>query len=376
MRLPQALMNRAIKPLAGFGLAMSLLFATPGFSAEEKVLNVYNWSDYIDESVIKDFTKKTGIKVNYDVFDSNELLETKLLAGSSGYDLVVPSAAFLQRQIKAGVFEKLDKSKLPNLKNVWDVIAERTEVYDKDLAHSTNYLWGTTGIGYVKEKIDKIMKDAPVDSWELVLNPEIASKFADCGIHWLDSPVEVLPQVLKYMGKETDTTKLTKEDLAAAEAVINKVRPYIKKFHSSEYISALANGDICIAIGWSGDIFQAQTRAAEAKNGVTVEYSIPKEGTQMWFDMLAIPVDAKHKEEAYAFINYLLEPEVIAKVSNYVAYANGNKASQEFIDKAILENPSIYPTDEVMKGLFTVLAYDGKIQRMVNRTWTRLKSGK
>ncbi|MEZ5479156.1 MAG: polyamine ABC transporter substrate-binding protein [Thiolinea sp.] len=355
-------------------LSVALCGAVPAVHAEEKVLNVYNWSDYIDETVIADFEEKTGIKINYDVFDSNEILETKLLAGSSGYDLVVPSAHFLSRQIKAGVFQPLDKEKLPNLKNAWDVILERTAIYDEGNAHSVNYLWGTTGIGYVEEKVKEVLgEDAPLDSWDLVFKPEYAEKLAKCGIHWLDAPTEMIPAMEKYLG--LDPAKTDADALAKVEELALKVRPYIQKFHSSEYIGALANGDICVAIGWSGDVFQAQSRAEENETGMTVNYVIPKEAAQMWFDMLTIPVDAKHVDEAHQFINYLLEPEVIAKISNYVAYANGNKASQEFIDKEILENPAIYPTPEVMERLFTTKAYEGKLQRLVTRTWTKIKSG-
>lgn len=357
------------------GLALSCTLGMSVVAAEDdKVLNVYNWSDYIDDSVLEEFTKKTGIKVNYDVFDSNELLETKLLAGSSGYDVVVPSAHFLSRQIQAGVFQKLDKDKIPNLKNMWDVIEERTAIYDEGNAHSVNYLWGTTGIGYVEEKVKEALgEDAPVDSWELIFNPKYTEKLGECGIHWLDAPTEMIPALEKYLG--LDPAKTDKESLAKVEELAMKVRPHIQKFHSSEYIGGLANGDICVAVGWSGDVFQAQARAEENKTGMTVKYSVPKEASQMWFDMLVIPDDAKHVEEAHQFINFLMEPENIAKVSNYVAYANGNKASQPLLDKEIMDNPAIYPTEEVLERLYTTKAYEGKLQRLVTRTWTKIKSG-
>ncbi len=356
---------------AAVALAASL--AAPLANAEERTLNVYNWSDYVDDSVLKEFTEKTGIKVNYDVFDSNEVLETKLLAGSSGYDLVVPSAQFLARQIEAGVFQKLDKTKLPNLTHAWDVVTNRTATYDPDNAHSVNYLWGTTGIGYSEEKVKKLLPDAPVNSWDMVFKPEVASKLAECGIYMMDSPSEVIPSAMKYLGlSEKDVTA---DNLKKVEEMFAKVRPYIKKFHSSEYISALANGDICVAVGYSGDMFQAKSRAEEAKNGITIQYAIPKEGAQMWFDQMAIPVDAKHVAEAHEFINFVMEPKNIAKISNFVAYANGNKASQEFVDKALLENPAVYPTEDVLKGLYTMQPWDSKTQRLVNRSWTTIKSG-
>lgn len=354
-------------------IATALTLSAPLANAADRTLNVYNWSDYIDNDVLKEFTDKTGIKVNYDVFDTNELLETKLLAGSSGYDLVVPSANFLGRQIEAGVFQKLDKSKIPNLSNAWDMINERIAAYDPGNEYSVNYLWGTIGLGYSEEKVKKLVPDAPVDSWDLVFKPEVASKLAECGIYVLDSPSEIIPPALKYLG--LDPKDLSADNLKKAEELLIKVRPYIKKFHSSEYITALANGDICVAVGYSGDIFQAESRAAEAKNGITVKYSVPKEGSLMWFDQMAIPKDAKNVAEAHEFINFVMDPKIMARISDAVSYANGNKASQEFIKKEITSNPAIYPTDDVLKNLFTMLPFDTKTQRLVNRTWTTVKSG-
>jgi len=366
--------SNILKSVSISSIAFSFALLSQFANAEDRVVNVYNWSDYIDESVLADFTKETGIKVNYDVFDSNELLETKLLTGASGFDVVVPSASFAARQIEAGAFEKLDKSKLPNLKHVWGKIAQSTDVYDPDNKYTTNYLWGTTGIGYVDEKVKALLPDAPVDSWDLVFDPKNAEKLAECGIHWLDAPVEIFPAVFNYLGMKPGD--FSKENIEKAEALISKVRPFIKKFHSSEYISALANGDICVAVGWSGDVLQARDRAKEAKNGNTVVYTIPKEGALMWFDQMAIPADAKNKDEAYEFINFILRPEVIAKASNYVSYANGNIDSQKLLDESVLKDTAIYPDTETMKGLFAILNPAPKQQRVVNRSWTRIKSGK
>ena len=340
---------------------------------EDKVVNVYNWSDYIDDQVLKDFEAETGIKVVYDVFDSNDVLETKLLAGGSGYDVVVPSATFLARQIQAGVFQKLDKAKLTNWGNLWDVVLDRTAVYDPGNQHAVDYMWGTTGIGYNVKMVSERMADAPVNSWDLVFKPEIAAKFADCGIYMLDASDEILPTALSYIGENPDSKDPAV--IAKAEAVMMAIRPYVRKFHSSEYIDALANGDICIAVGWSGDVFQAAARAAEANNGVEVSYSAPKEGAFMWFDMMAIPADAPHPDNAHTFINYIMRAEVVAKASNYVQYANGNKASQALLDKAVIDNPSIYPTAETMSKLFTTTPYDATSQRELTRIWTRVKSG-
>ena len=341
--------------------------------AEDRVVNVYNWSDYIDNSVLEEFTKETGIKVVYDVFDSNETLENKLLAGGSGYDVVVPSAHFLERQIQAGVFQKLDKSKLPNLSNMWDVINQRTAAYDPGNDYAVDYMWGTTGIGYNVKKLKEITgSDAP-PTWATLFDPKNAEKFKACGIYMLDAPTEVLPSVLAYLGLDPTSHKL--DDIQKAGDTLAQVRPFVRKFHSSEYINALANGDICLALGWSGDVFQARNRAKDAKAGVEVGYVIPDQGAQMWFDMMAIPADAPHAAEAHEFINFMMKPEVIAKVSNVVFYANGNKASQQFIDKAILDDKAIYPSDDVMKELFTVTPYDQKTQRQVTRLWTKIVSG-
>jgi putrescine transport system substrate-binding protein len=357
-------------PIAGsIALATALIAGV----ASAKEVRIYNWSDYIDEEVLKDFEKETGIKPIYDVFDSNELLETKLLAGGSGYDVVVPTGPFLARQISASVFQKLDKSKLPNLKNAWPLIQERTALYDPGNDYSINYMWGTTGIGYNEAKIKERMPDAPVNSWDLIFKPEIVSKFKDCGIFLLDAPDDIIPVALLYLG--LDPNSKDPADLDKAGDLLSKIRPNIQKFHSSEFINALANGDICIAVGYSGDILQARDRAEEAKNGVTIGYHIPKEGAQMWFDQLAIPADAKNVAEAHEFLNYLMEPEVIAKATNYVYYANGNKASQEFIDEEIVDDPAIYPDEETLANLFTVQPYDQRTQRLLTRSWTKIVTG-
>ncbi len=340
---------------------------------EAGVVHVYNWSDYIDEEILKDFEKETGIKVVYDVFDSNDILETKLLAGGTGYDVVVPSGTFLARQIQAGVFQKLDKSKLTNATHMWEDIAQRVEKFDPGNSHSINYMWGTTGFGYVEEKIKAIDPDAPVDSWDMIFNPEYAAKFAECGIHMLDASDEMIPAALNYIGEDPDSHD--KDVIAKAEAVLAAIRPYIQKFHSSEYINGLANGDICLAVGWSGDVLQARDRAAEADSGVTVNYVIPKEGALMWFDQMAIPADAPHPENAHKFIDFIMRPEVIAKASNYVYYANGNKDSQPMLEEDVIGDPAVYPDDETMAKLYTTTPYDPRSQRTVTRLWTKVKSG-
>lgn len=354
-------------------VSASLALLTSSAVAADRVVNVLNWSDYIDESILADFTKETGIKVVYDVFDSNEILETKLLAGGSGYDVVVPSGTFLSRQISAGVFQKLDQSKLPHIKNMWDDILKRTASYDPGNAYSINYMWGTTGIGYNIGKVKEALGDVPVDSWSMIFDPDILAKLKGCGVHMLDAPTEMIPAALNFLGKNPDSRD--RADLAAAAEVLNKVRPSIQKFHSSEYINALANGDICIAVGWSGDVFQARDRADEAKNGVEIGYAIPKEGALMWFDQMAIPADAKHVEEAHIFLDYIMRADVIAKATNYVYYANGNKASQPMLEKDIIEDPAVYPDKVTAAKLYTLTPYDPKTTRVITRSWTKIKTG-
>ena len=353
-------------------LASALALGSVAATAEE--VRVYNWSDYIDESLLQKFEDETGLDLVYDVFDSNELLETKMLAGGSGYDVVVPTGTFLQRQIAAGAFQELDKSKLPNLDNMWDVISDRTAKYDPENAHAINYMWGTTGIGVNVGKVKEALgEDAPMDSWDLVFKPENMEKLAGCGVHFLDAPTEMIPAALNYIGEDPDSHD--PDVIAKAEEVFMPIRPYIQKFHSSEYINALANGDICVAVGWSGDVLQARDRAAEADNGVEVAYFAPNEGAQMWFDMMAIPVDAPNPEGAHTFLNFIMDPENMASASNYVYYANGNKASQEFLEEDVIGDPAIYPTEEAMNRTYTTTPYPAKVQRVVTRLWTKIKSG-
>lgn len=352
----------------------------PAPAETAKVLNVYNWSDYIAEDTIANFEKETGIKVTYDVFDSNEVLEAKLMAGNTGYDLVVPSLTFLSRQIQAGVFLPLDKSRFKNYANLDPAFMALLAQNDTDNAHSIPYLWGTTGIGYNVEKVKEALgEDAPTDSWALVLEPGNLAKLKGCGVAFLDTPSEIIPPVLRYLGEEPNSF-----DEAVIQKAVDRLaelRPSITYFHSSQYINDLANGDICVAVGWSGDIIQAQTRAAEAaeanpdKAAVDIRYYIPKEGAPMWFDMLAIPKDAKNIDNAYLFLDYLMRPEVMAGIQNYVAYASANQAALPMVNKEILDDPGIYPTEEAKKGLFTLAVLPPEVDRLFTRHWTTLKTG-
>jgi putrescine transport system substrate-binding protein len=349
--------------------------ATPAAKTDaEKILNVYNWSDYIDDAVIKEFEAEYGIHVNYDVFDSNEVAETKLLAGNTGYDIIVPSANFLERQITAGVFQPLDTTLLPNLKNLDPDITQRVALHDPGNRYSVNYLWGTSGVGYNVEMVKQRMPDAPVDSWQIFYDPAVVAKFADCGVAILDAPSEVVGTVLIYLGKEANSEDPA--DLQAAEDVLMKIRPSIRYVNSSKYIDDLANGEICLALGWVGDVLQARDRAEEAGKGITISYSLPREGAIMFFDMLAIPKDAKHPLNAHLFIDFLLRPDVAARNSSYVNYANSNLASYELVDEAVRSDPSIYPSAEVKARLVPDLAETPEFTRLLTRSWTRFKTGR
>jgi len=337
-------------------------------------VHIYNWSDYIGETTLADFQKETGIKPVYDVFDSNETLEGKLLAGRTGYDVVVPSNHFLGKQIKAGAFQKLDRSQLPNYSNLDPVLLKRLEQNDPGNQYAVPYLWGTNGIGYNVEKVKAVLGIDKIDSWSVLFEPENIKKLHSCGVAFLDSADEMMPTVLNYMGLNANSTN--PKDYAKATDKLLAVRPYVTYFHSSKYIGDLANGDICVAIGFSGDIFQAKHRAEEAKKGVNIAYSIPKEGGALWFDMLAIPKDSSNVKEAHAFINYLLKPEVIAQVSDYVGYANPNPGSDKLMEQSIRTDEAVYPPQAVLDKTYVSIELPPNIQRLMTRSWTKVKSGK
>jgi len=359
--------------ILGAAVVAGIASARPA-TGTERFVNVYNWSEYIDPAVLDEFTHETGIKVRYDTFESSDTLDAKLLAGSSGYDVVVPTGYFLPHQIAAGVYLKLDKSKLPNLVNVWPKIADRMAVYDPGNQYAVNYMWGTTGIGFNARKVREILgPDAVIDSWADVFEPDKIARFNDCGIYLLDSSDDVLPAALHYL--RLDPSSSDAQELEKATELVMRIRPYVRKFDTSEYLNELAAGEICFTVGFSGDIKQAQKRATEANSGIEIGYSIPKEGAQMWFDNLAIPNGAPDVAEAYEFINFLLKPEVAAQNTNFVTYANGNLASQQFIKKLILDDPTIYPDAVTMTRLYTIAAHDQKTERLVNRLWTRIRTG-
>jgi putrescine transport system substrate-binding protein len=339
-----------------------------------KELHIYNWSDYIDPQILKDFTAKTGIKVTYDTFDSNEVQETKVLTGNTGYDIVTPSNNNLVRYIAAKAVQPIDASKLPNHKNLWPELLARMEPFDPGGKYDVPYMWGTVGLGYNVAALKQRLPGVTIDSWKIAFDPATLAKLKDCGVYFLDAPEDMFAAVLQYLGK--DPNSHDPKDYAEAEALLAKLRPYVKKFHSSENINALANGDICLAVGYSGDMLQAKSRAAEAKHGVELAYVIPKEGTQVWFDTFAIPADAPQPEAAYAFLDYMLQPEVIARASNFTQYPNANAAATPLVNAEIRNNPNAYPPPELFKKLYVITSKDQALLRDVNRQWTRILTGK
>ncbi|MCY4304955.1 MAG: polyamine ABC transporter substrate-binding protein [Aestuariivita sp.] len=354
-----------------FIMAIVAIIASNVYAQE---VRVYNWSDYIDEELLSKFEKETGFELIYDVFDSNEVLETKILSGQSGYDVVVPTGTFLQRQIQAGAFQKLDFSKLPNAQNLWNVVSERTAQYDPGNIYSVNYMWGTTGIGVNVDKVKEILGDAaPISSLALIFDPENMEKLANCGVHFVDAPTDVIPAALRYIGE--DVNSHDPDVIAKTELVFAAIRPYVQKFHSSEYLNALASGEICVAFGWSGDILQSRDRAAAAENGVNIAYNPPLEGAAMWFDQMAIPVDAPNSEGAHIFLNFIMNAENMAQASNYVYFANGNYASQQYLNDDVINDPAIYPDEATLENLYTTVPYPARTQRIVTRLWTKIKSG-
>jgi putrescine transport system substrate-binding protein len=338
-----------------------------------KLLNLYIWSDYLAPNTLSDFEKQTGIKVNAAYYDSNETLETKLLAGASGYDIVVPTASFFERQIKAGVYLTLDKSKLPNLKNMDPQLMALVAKHDADNAHGVIYMWGTNGIGYNEKMVKELMPDAPLDSWRLIFDPAVASKVAKCGISVLDTPADMVRLALIYLGRDANSDK--PEDIAAVEEMLLKVRPYVRNINSSEYIEALANGDLCIAVGYNGDVLQARDRARDANKGIDIKYTVPKEGSILWFDLLAIPKDAPHPGSAYAFMNHMMDPQAIAEVSNFKRFANANLAAQAYVQDAVKNDPAIYPPPNVREKLKIQLADTPEETRVITRLWQKFKTG-
>ena len=341
-------------------------------ASDERVLYVYNWADYVAESTIRDFESRTGINVVYDVYDSSEVLQTKLLVGHSGYDVVFPSGGLTHRLVQAGVLRKLDRSKLRNYGNLDPKIMQLVSANDPGNQHALPYLRGTTGFGYNPDLVQKALGTRTLDSLAAIFEPAIASKLAKCGITWLDTPLDMFPLAQIYLG--LDAKSQTPEDVAAAEALLTRARPYVRYFHSSQYVNDLASGEVCVSVGWSGGIQQARARGAAAETPLTVTYVIPKEGAVLWCDMVGIPVDAPHPEHAYAFLDYLLDPKVIADVSNTVGQANGNAASLPFVNEALRNDPAVYMGDEVMQRVTIDQSVPDEQVRVLWRAWVRIRA--
>ena len=357
---------------------LSALFATAlvlsnTVSAADQV-RIYNWAEYIGATTLKDFQAKTGIEPIYDTFSSNETLESKLLTGRSGYDVVVPSNHFLAHQIKAGVFQKLDRNLLSNWGNLNPQLMDQLKNNDPDNAYAVPYLWGTTGIAYNVDKVQSALGIVRIESWAALLEPENLKKLSGCGVALLDSPDEVFPPVLNYLGRDPNSTQTN--DYKLAEQRLLELRPYITYFHSTKIVSDLANGNICIALTWSGSALQAKAQAEQAKNGIKIAYAMPREGVTLWFDMLAIPADSQNVAAAHSYINYLLEPETIAKVSEYVGYANPNQAADPVMSPELRQNPNVYPSESDMAKMFVVKERPSAVARLMTRAWNKIKSNR
>lgn len=373
-----ALGNKVVgKLMAGLALAGAMTFATTttALAQEEKVLNIYNWSDYIAEDTIQNFEKETGIRVRYDTFDNNEIVHAKLVAGKTGYDIVVPSSGWAKLQMEGGLLRKLDKAQLPNLKNLDPDIQKQIASFDPGNQYLVNWMWGYTTIGINTAKVKTALgaEPMPANVWELFFNPKYVSKLKSCGVSVLDSSSEVLPPALLYLGK--DPFSKNSADYQTASALLKSIRPYITLFSSSGYINDMAAGSICLALGWNGDINIARRRALEAKNGNDVVALIPKTGGILFFDMMAIPVDAPHPKNAHLFMNYIMRPEVDAALTNKVFYANPNKESRKFITPEIAQNPSVFPSSAQMASMVPPKALTNDLRRLMTRVFTSFKTG-
>ncbi len=368
---------RSLAGMLAIAAALSLAACGQGAGTAQEpagdTLHIYNWSDYIDPALLEAFTRETGIKVVYDTFDSNEVLETKVLQGDTGYDLVVPSNNNVARYIQAAAIQPLDKAKLTGLDGLDPKIMAHMQPFDPGAKYSLPYMWGTAGIGYNVEALAKRLPGVKVDSWAIAFDPKSLAKLKDCGVYFLDASEDMFATALNFLGKDPNSTNPA--DYQAATELLIAARPYVRKFHSSEYIDALANGDICLAVGYSGDVLQAKTRAEEARNGVAIAYAIPKEGAQIWFDVFAMPKGAPNPEAAYKFMSFMLRPKTIAAASNFTLYANANAAATPLVDAAVRGDPNIYPSPEVAGRLFVTTTKDQALLRDVNRRWTRVLTG-
>ena len=366
-------MRKAFKVISSLLLCCSATAALANEADTSNTLRLYNWTDYIGENTLADFERQTGIKVIYDTFDGYETVQTKLLTGRSGYDLVMLNGSLVPPLIKAGVFQPLDKTKLPSWTNLDPQVVQSLQAFDPGMRYSAPYTWGSSGITYNVDKIRQRMPDAPIGSLAMLFDPQVVSRFADCGVTVMDAPSEVIPLALKYLGKDPQSAKPA--DLKAAQDVLMGIRPYIKKFDSVNYLTSLPNGDVCMALTWSGDYATAQARAVEAKKAINLAFFIPKEGSLIWFDSLYLPNDAPHVANAHRFIEYLLQPKTMADVTNYIHYANSNAAATPLVQADIRNDPAIYPDPQTRERLFTQKSQDPQAMRAITRVWSTVKTG-
>jgi len=366
-------MRKALTVISSFFLVSLLIHAQAAEVDDSKTLRLYNWADYIGENTLADFEKATGIKVIYDTFDAYETVQAKLLTGHSGYDLVVLNASLAPPLIKAGVFQPLNKKLLPGWANLDDKVLQDMQGFDAGMQYSAPYTWGSNGITYNVDKIRERMPDAPIGSLAMIFDPKIVSRFADCGVTLVDAPTEVIPLALKYLGR--DPRSAAPADLKAAQELLLSVRPYIRKFDSVNYLTSLPNGDVCMAMTWSGDYATAMARAEEAKLKINLAYFIPREGSLIWFDNLYIPADAPHVANAHKFLDFLMKPQVMADVTDYIHYANSNAAATPLLEADVRNNPAIYPDEETRQWLFPQKTQDPKDMRAITRVWSTVKSG-
>ncbi|MCB1700901.1 MAG: extracellular solute-binding protein [Pseudomonadales bacterium] len=362
-------------PAALIGLFLSLapLAVNAGNAAADNVLNIYNWADYIDPALIEEFEREFDIRVNYDIYDSSEIVDTKLLTGHSGYDVVIHSAAFSARLIPIGVYQSVNYSRLRNWHHIdGDLVARIRRAYGENIA-GVPYMWGTTGFAYNRKMIRERMPDAPVNSGAMLFDPAVVSRFADCGVSLLDDPTSVIPIAMLYLGYPANSVE--PQHLAKVEELLKAVRPYIKYFSSTKMLLDLPSREVCVAMAWSGDYSVAMARAAEVGLDIELAYTIPLEGAVDWYDMMYIPADAPHPDNAYLFIDFMLRPENAARASNFIGYANGNRSATPLVDPAITSDPAIYPDAETMQRLESTVVHPPKLERRRSRTWTKIKTG-
>ncbi len=355
------------------GGALAMVLAAPAGSAEDKVVHIYNWVDYIGETTIEDFEKETGIKVVYDTYDASETVDAKLLAGSSGYDVLIHAGSFMPKLVEAGIFAPIDRSKLTNYGNLDPEILKIIENWDPGNKYSVPYMWGTVGVTYNLDMVNERIPNAPLHSLDMIFKEEYISKLADCGVSILESPVDVIPMTLGYLGLDPNTE--SRKDFDKVVEAFRPIREHIKVFDSSNYLNALPNSELCMAVTWSGDYAVAAGRAEEAGVDVNLTYHVPETGVGVWFDVWLIPADAPHPENAHTWLNYMLRPEVIAAATNYTWYANANKAAAEFVDEEILNDPAVYADEEVMARMWTTKTLSQKGQRYRTRAWSKIKTG-